>query len=398
LKTARLPIRIPVRPPIRTILSVCAFFFFIPGTVLYAGPLNPPAGPVASTYKTLTEVEPRTPVQSLAGSATAVHVIAQPGSYYLAGDIVVPAGKSGISIQAQNVTLDLGGLAIAGQAGSLRGIESTASHATVRNGLVRGCGQGGVEFLNTSDHLIQNVHVRDCGLVGIGVQDRSKVERCTARACPTGIAARFYCTVESCEAYENGAGISINQFSTVRACKADNNNGDAFYATGYGLVFFDCTASFNLGMGFRTGSQSKISRCQSTFNFGIGFDLAEGSTIADSAVKTDNPHGIRVTEFCRVQRCNVTGTGAPLSAGILVTATGNLIEECSITDSGIGISVAGVGNKVIRNTCSANYYKNWDVVAGNYCYVIVGPTSGAVNGNAGGVPSGATDPNANFSY
>src|SRR5262245_59200135 len=29
-----------------------------------SGPLDPPAGPVAPTYKTLTEVEPRTPISS----------------------------------------------------------------------------------------------------------------------------------------------------------------------------------------------------------------------------------------------------------------------------------------------------------------------------------------------
>jgi len=33
------------------------------GGLLFAGPLNPPAGPVTSTYKTLSEIEPRTNVQ-----------------------------------------------------------------------------------------------------------------------------------------------------------------------------------------------------------------------------------------------------------------------------------------------------------------------------------------------
>ena len=35
-----------------------------------AGPLTPPAGPVASTYKTLSEVEPRTACPRLRGSRT----------------------------------------------------------------------------------------------------------------------------------------------------------------------------------------------------------------------------------------------------------------------------------------------------------------------------------------
>src|SRR5438094_785381 len=40
-----------------TLISAAAVA--LAATLLLAGPLNPPAGPVASTYKTLSEVEPR---------------------------------------------------------------------------------------------------------------------------------------------------------------------------------------------------------------------------------------------------------------------------------------------------------------------------------------------------
>ena len=36
---------------------------------LVAGPTTPPSGPIAPTHKTLTEIEPRTSVQSLPGDA-----------------------------------------------------------------------------------------------------------------------------------------------------------------------------------------------------------------------------------------------------------------------------------------------------------------------------------------
>ena len=80
-----------------------------------AGSLDPTPGPVTSTMKPLDQVEPRTPVQTLAGSGTAIHVISQSGSYYLTGNITALAsGKDGIEIAADNVTLDLMGYAVIG--------------------------------------------------------------------------------------------------------------------------------------------------------------------------------------------------------------------------------------------------------------------------------------------
>ncbi|MEM1422772.1 MAG: hypothetical protein AAGH64_02100 [Planctomycetota bacterium] len=73
-----------------------------------AGPLDPPAGPVVPTGKTLDEIEPRTPLSSPDGQTI---VIDTPGSYYLTGDIDGAVG-SGIRIDSGGVTIDLGGFAI----------------------------------------------------------------------------------------------------------------------------------------------------------------------------------------------------------------------------------------------------------------------------------------------
>ena len=78
-------------------------------TPAIAGDLNPPTGAPAPTMKTLTEVEPRTPVNAAntPGDATAVFRITQHGSYYLTGNIMGEAGKSGVVIDSDDVTLDL---------------------------------------------------------------------------------------------------------------------------------------------------------------------------------------------------------------------------------------------------------------------------------------------------
>src|SRR5690242_20378891 len=87
---------------------------------LVAGPLNPPAGPVASTYKTLNEIEPRTPIgpATTPGDADSVYTITQPGSYFLTGDVAGQAGKHGIEIEASHVSIEFNGFRLLGVPGS----------------------------------------------------------------------------------------------------------------------------------------------------------------------------------------------------------------------------------------------------------------------------------------
>lgn len=81
-----------------------------------AGPLDPPAGPVAPTHRTLSEVEPRTAINAAntPGDADALLKITQPGSYYLTGNIAGVAGMHGIEIAARDVTLGLNGFTLSG--------------------------------------------------------------------------------------------------------------------------------------------------------------------------------------------------------------------------------------------------------------------------------------------
>jgi hypothetical protein len=66
--------------------------------------------------KTLDEVEARIIVNasSTPGDVTNSFIIKAAGSYYLTGSITGVAGKHGISIQANDVTLDLNGFALIG--------------------------------------------------------------------------------------------------------------------------------------------------------------------------------------------------------------------------------------------------------------------------------------------
>src|SRR5438105_3055049 len=108
-------------------LPVCAAILVGGAWWVSAGDLNPPAGPVAPTHKTLTEVEPRIAINATntPGDANSLFKITQPGSYYLTGNITGVAAKNGIAIAASGVTLDLNGFDLLGVASSLDGVSVT---------------------------------------------------------------------------------------------------------------------------------------------------------------------------------------------------------------------------------------------------------------------------------
>jgi hypothetical protein len=71
------------------ITVVSALILVATAGLLIAGPLTPPAGPVTSTYKPLSDVEPRIAINAVntPGDSSSVFLITQPGSYYLTGNV-----------------------------------------------------------------------------------------------------------------------------------------------------------------------------------------------------------------------------------------------------------------------------------------------------------------------
>lgn len=355
----------------KTIPAFTTFALLSVASFALAGPLNPPAGPVTSTMKTLSEVEPRIAINATntPGDADSLFKITQPGSYYLTGNIQGVANKHGIEIAASGVTLDLNGFDLVGVAGmgAFDGVTLTAfgaGNVVVRNGSIRGWGDSGVDLATSSS---------------------------------------VNCRVDEVLASRNmGHGIAAAISAVVTACSSFDNGGDGIRADS-GSVITECSASSNSGVGILVSAGgSVISRCTASFNEGSGISVGAGSTVADSVARFNIGDGIVASSQCVIRNntCTSNGNQGGDGAGIHVLGTDSRIEDNHCAGSDRGIDVDSAGNFIVRNTCAGNFV-NWTIVANNVVGPIVdrsAPASAAISGNSAPDSTGSSHPNANFTY
>lgn len=344
--------------------------------MLVAGPLNPPAGPVGSTYKTLTEVEPRIALgpATTPGDGSHVYRITQPGSYYLTGNISVPTGLNGIRVEADGVTLDLNGFSVQGVAGSLTGIACGARERIhVRHGFLRGL-TAGIDGLQARSLSVESVRAEGCGFVGIRVGENSRVEDCQANG-------------------NSGTGILTYGAGVVRECEAAGNT-DGFEIGGQGVVE-RCVANDNTRDGFTSSDGVRFSGCVATSNGRDGISLRWGSEARDCHANANTRHGFIFGSYCTIEG---NMSRANDGAGFYGEATGSrtVLRGNNSVQNAVGIQLDGAGNLVVGNACSSNP-TNYLLVANNRVAAIVTMAlSGAVNGNSGGTT--VAGPDSNYAY
>jgi parallel beta-helix repeat protein len=421
---------------------------------LLAGPLDPPSGPVAPTYKTLAEVEPRTAISATntPGDADSLYRITQRGSYYLTGNIAGASGKHGIEVAIDGVTIDLMGFSMIGGAGSLDGITTDGVRGliTIRNGVIGGWGDDGIDLSPTGSgegSLVENIVASGNSMSGIVCANLAVVRSCevtsTLGADGDGIRTGSHSVVEGCAAHNNsGTGIFVDTGSSVidsvasfngvdgirayydcvvRGCAARENLDDGI-ETGQGSSIEGCAANANGAMGIHGGENNTIVGCAAGHNGSMGLFAQQGSTITDCSAVNNSDSGIyasvgSVVERCSARRngthgialsglgvargnaCSNNGISSPGGAGIHATNFESRIEGNNCVENDFGILVEGSVNLVFGNSCRSNGAGNYSIVSGNRVGVIVvPPVSGQVSGNSGAAGFGSTDPWANIAY
>ncbi len=401
------------------------------GRTAHAGPLNPPHGPITSTGKTLTEVEPRIAINATntPGTSDATYLIRQPGSYYLAGNLAGQADKFGILIESSDVSIDLCGFAVVGVGGIFSGItaQSGAHHnLIVRNGILRNWGGSGISLVSGQNALVENIIAADNGDRGIGVGICGIVRHCIAQGNGNiGIQCDDSCIVEACTVRDNdNMGVQVGNDAVVTNCTAVNNSSG--FAIGARSIARDCTAQQHTFNGFSTSSNARFDHCSAEGSGFSGFQVQSGCSLIGCSARNNTTEGIRATDNCLIESCQVvsnvtdgirtsarniirgnlcslngTGSGGTAGAGIHTTGIDNRIEDNNCTGNGRGVDCDTFGSFIVRNTCSGNT-TNWDLAADNRHGGISNVTAlsnPAVVG-MGGAPTAITTENpwGNFSY
>jgi hypothetical protein len=363
-------------------LALLSFLLVAPSL---AGPLDPPAGPIAPT----PGPEPRIAINATntPGDADSLFKITQPGSYYLTGNIAADSSRHGIEIAASGVTVDLSGFDLVGifGFGAFDGVNVSiagARNIALRNGSIRNWGGQGIDFGTAVavNCRIDDVRVSGNNSTGIFVGNSTSLSNCSASfngANGFGVGSGNILT--SCLATSNASnGFAAGDGNTLSGCSASGNNANGI-TVGNGGIVSNCTASSNATNGINAGGGAIIG-CTSHLNGLNGIFSSSGSFISGNTC-TNNGN---------------TGSGA----GIHTTGGESRIENNNCNFADRGIDVDAPGNIILRNSCTGNS-TNWTIVAGNVVGPILDrttPGSAAINGNSAPDSTGSAHPNANFSH
>jgi parallel beta-helix repeat protein len=283
------------------------------------------------------------------------YTISSSGFYYIEKDLSCAAGTHGITIAADNVTLDLMGLSLVGPGGSgvYDGIYMNGrTNVEIRNGTVRNFSRRGIfeDGYSGTGHRIINIRVQDNTSAGIFIFSTSNL-------------------VERCTAVGNGAyGIYAHVGATVTGNICSDNAADGIY-TGFGATVTGNTCYNNNGFGICTWFGATVTGNTCYSNTIHGISASDGTTVTGNTCYDNDYDGINALYGTTVtgNTCRFnTGKGIHADGG--ATVTGNTCHG----NGSHGIYALS-GATIIGNTCHGNgshgiQASDGSTVIGNTCY------------------------------
>ncbi|HWX23277.1 MAG TPA: right-handed parallel beta-helix repeat-containing protein [Candidatus Binatia bacterium] len=329
------------------------------------GSLTPP-GPPAPAMKTLAQIEPRTPISSLP------FTISAPGSYYVTTNLTGPGGPAGITVAADDVTIDLNGFFLAGLLGggnSAIGVSGTHTNLTVRNGSLRDWDSYGVATPNTIGGHYERLHCSRIGLGGLNVGNDSLVLDSVIQRSPTslisfaGILTGTGCVVRNCVVFGSaGIGIQAGGGSTVSSCTVEYPIGTGI-SVGTDSIVTGCAVNSGAAVGIAAAQQSSVLDCNAGNNSASGISAGYGATIRNCTANFNGGAGIALFDAGVVQNCTTRqNSNHGIAAGNSSTVSGST----AVANTNIGILV-GNGATVSHCTLAANLN---GILTGNNCTII----------------------------
>jgi hypothetical protein len=309
--------------------------------------------------KTLDVVEPRTPIEA----SDLPLSLTTSGSYYLIEDITT-AGD-GITISADDVTIDLMGFTLAGGTGD--GISSVfpTKNVTVRNGTVSGWGGSGIDVNQSDGSRVERVRADSNESRGIRVGENAAVIDCIATGnTASGIQTEAGATVSGCSARGNtGTGVAVS-FDSAVLNTTSSENGLGFNAAASSFV--NCVANNNNGKGFQVSLSSTVVGSTASSNDDDGITISGGGVVQHTSVTLNDGDGIEAGDHTLILGNTIYRNGPNVGGrGVYLFARGNRIEGNNINFNDVGIKADQGSNLIIKNSFHNNQVTDLDLAPGN---------------------------------
>jgi parallel beta-helix repeat protein len=318
---------------------------FIAGVISFvlwanADSTTPPADPTGSIATTLDANETCIPIRQSDIPANGTLVIDVPGSYCVREDL--EGSIELIRIEADNVSIDLGGHVVSGRVVAYGG-----SYHSVKNGFIGTGNRDGHVQLGDRSEVSDVASFGSANSFAIWVGDDSRVTRCyTAGPEDEGIRTGDRCVIFECIFQGSGGGglVAGNQ-CVIKDCSFEDGNN-------YGIFCRDNCVIINCAIGNKEPVPSAVLASVDTPNPPLGIKAGRGCTITGCVVKgTDD--GILAGDDCIIRNCSVFH----FAYQGIVTGDGSVVTHCtaSFSNQGDGIAV-GKGSRLADCTASFNNF------------------------------------------